>query len=101
MTTSPDQAAEFSDRLRALGADAIELPVISIQAPQDPAPLDQAIERLASYDWLIFTSVNGVRFFLDRLDALAARSTVIEGAASAPSARQRGEQSKICTLKWI
>jgi uroporphyrinogen III methyltransferase/synthase len=68
VTRSSDQAAEFSERLRSLGADAIELPVISIQPPEDPAPLDQAIERLASYDWLIFTSVNGVRFFLDRLD---------------------------------
>jgi len=68
VTRSSDQAAEFSERLRALGADAIELPVISIQPPLDTSPLNQAVERLASYDWLIFTSVNGVRFFLDRLD---------------------------------
>jgi uroporphyrinogen III methyltransferase/synthase len=68
VTRSSDQAAEFSERLRALGADAIELPVISIKPPEDPAPVDQAIERLSSYDWLIFTSVNGVRFFLERLD---------------------------------
>ncbi len=58
----------MSDRLRALGADAIELPVISLESPADPAPLDRAIDNLASYDWLIFTSVNGVRFFLNRLD---------------------------------
>ena len=68
VTRAPDQAAELSEKLRTLGADAIELPVISIGPPQDPAPLDQAIERLATYDWLIFTSVNGVRFFLERLD---------------------------------
>jgi len=68
VTRAADQAAQLSDRLRALGADAIELPVISLEAPADPAPLDRAIENLASYDWLIFTSVNGVRFFLNRLD---------------------------------
>ena len=68
VTRAADQAAELSERLRALGADAIELPVISLEPPADPAPLDRAIENLASYDWLIFTSVNGVRFFLDRLD---------------------------------
>ena len=68
VTRAQDQAAEFSERLRALGAEAIELPVISIQPPEDPVPLDRAIEQLGSYDWLIFTSVNGVRFFLDRLD---------------------------------
>ena len=68
VTRAPDQASEFSERLRSLGAEAIELPVISIQPPTDPTPLDRAIERLPEYDWLIFTSVNGVRFFMDRLD---------------------------------
>ncbi|HYL37213.1 MAG TPA: uroporphyrinogen-III C-methyltransferase [Bryobacteraceae bacterium] len=68
VTRAPDQAAELSDRLRALGADALELPVISIQPPADPGPLDRAIACLDSYDWLIFTSVNGVRFFLERMD---------------------------------
>ncbi len=68
VTRAPDQAAEFSERLRSLGADAIELPVISIQPAVDAAPLDQAIERLSDYDWLIFTSVNGVRFFMESLD---------------------------------
>ena len=68
VTRAAEQAAELTDRLTALGADAIELPVIGIAPAQDPAPLDNAIAELASYDWLIFTSVNGVRFFLDRLD---------------------------------
>ncbi|HEX5228743.1 MAG TPA: uroporphyrinogen-III synthase, partial [Bryobacteraceae bacterium] len=68
ITRAADQAAEFSDRLRSLGADAIELPVIALEAPADPAPLDHALANLATYDWLVFTSVNGVRFFLDRLD---------------------------------
>ena len=68
VTRAADQAGEFSDRLRALGAEPLELPVIALEPPWDPAPLDRAIENLQSYDWLIFTSVNGVRFFLDRLD---------------------------------
>jgi len=68
VTRAQDQAGELSGRLRSLGADAIELPVISIQPPEDSAPLDLAIAHLADYDWLIFTSVNGVRFFLEHLD---------------------------------
>jgi uroporphyrinogen III methyltransferase/synthase len=68
VTRAPEQAADFAARLRALGAQAIELPVISLEPPSDPAPLDAAIANLSAYDWLIFTSVNGVRFFLDRLD---------------------------------
>jgi uroporphyrinogen III methyltransferase/synthase len=68
VTRAADQAGELSDRLRALGADPQELPVIALEPSADPAPLDRAIENLAIYDWLIFTSVNGVRFFMDRLD---------------------------------
>lgn len=68
VTRASDQAAEFSAKLRALGADVAELPVILIEAPADCGPIDQAIDRLHEYDWLIFTSVNGVRFFIDRLD---------------------------------
>ncbi len=69
VTRAEEQAGEFADKLRALGADAIELPVIEMAPAPDYAPLDAAIERLDEFDWLIFTSVNGVRFFLERLDA--------------------------------
>ena len=68
VTRAADQAVELSDRLHALGADAIELPVIALEPAADPVPLDRAIGQLSHYDWLIFTSVNGVRFFLDVLD---------------------------------
>jgi uroporphyrinogen III methyltransferase/synthase len=46
----------------------IELPTIEIRPASDYAPLDRAISTLSCYDWLIFTSANGVRFFIDRLD---------------------------------
>jgi uroporphyrinogen III methyltransferase / synthase len=68
VTRAAEQAQELSDRLHALGADAIELPVIALEPAADPEPLDRAIGQLSHYDWLIFTSVNGVRFFLDVLD---------------------------------
>jgi uroporphyrinogen III methyltransferase/synthase len=68
VTRASGQAGQLSSRLEALGANVIEIPTIEIRPPADPAPLDNAIARLGSYDWLIFTSANGVRFFLDRLD---------------------------------
>jgi uroporphyrinogen III methyltransferase/synthase len=68
VTRARGQADLLSAKLRALGADAIEAPAIEIVPPADPAPLDRAIAGLASYDWLIFTSANGVRYFVDRLD---------------------------------
>ena len=71
VTRAREQAPELSEKLRALGADVIEYPVIELQPPADTGPLDRAIQNLAGYDWLIFTSVNGVRYFMDRLDASA------------------------------
>ncbi|MBV9743857.1 MAG: uroporphyrinogen-III synthase, partial [Acidobacteriia bacterium] len=68
VTRAKGQAESLSERLRALGAEAIELPTIEIRPAADYAPLDRAIASLACYDWLIFTSANGVRFFIDRLD---------------------------------
>jgi uroporphyrinogen III methyltransferase / synthase len=71
VTRARGQADALSSRLRALGAEAIEAPTIEIGPPADAGPLDRAIAELASYDWLIFTSANGVRFFVDRLDRSA------------------------------
>jgi uroporphyrinogen III methyltransferase / synthase len=71
ITRAPGQAPELRGKLESLGADVVELPVISLEPPANPAPLDTAIARLAEYDWLIFTSANGVRFFMDRLDRSA------------------------------
>jgi len=61
------QAAETVHRLRALGATVISQPAIAVGPPADPAPLDAALARLESYDWLVFSSANGVRFFVERL----------------------------------
>jgi uroporphyrinogen III methyltransferase / synthase len=68
VTRAKGQAGALSARLTALGANAIELPTIEIVPALDYGPLDSAIADLASCDWLIFTSANGVRFFMDRLD---------------------------------
>jgi uroporphyrinogen III methyltransferase/synthase len=71
VTRAREQADALASRLEGLGACVIELPAIEIQPPADPEPLDRAIGELASYDWLIFTSANGVRYFLERLDRSA------------------------------
>jgi len=68
ITRAREQAGTLALRLRALGADAVELPSIEIRPTEDYSALDSAIANLGVYDWLIFTSANGVRFFLDRLD---------------------------------
>ncbi len=63
------QSPNTAYKLMALGAETIEYPTIEIAPPLSYDALDQAIAKLESYDWLIFTSVNGVRAFADRLAA--------------------------------
>jgi uroporphyrinogen III methyltransferase/synthase len=68
ITRDRSQAGELGAKLHALGAGVIQVPVIEICPPLDPEPLDRAIAELETYDWLIFTSANGVRYFLERLN---------------------------------
>jgi uroporphyrinogen III methyltransferase/synthase len=69
VTRDRRQAAEFADPLEELGAEVLTCPVIQIQPPSDSTPLDRALLELHGYDWLIFTSANGVKYFAERLDA--------------------------------
>jgi len=67
VTRSREQASDLSRRIEELGGEAFEFPTIAIAEPDDFAPLDAAIGQADSYDWLIFTSVNGVDAFFARL----------------------------------
>ncbi|HEX8996318.1 MAG TPA: uroporphyrinogen-III synthase [Ktedonobacterales bacterium] len=69
ITRPREQAAALAERLEALGARVSLLSSISIAPVEDYSLLDAAIGRLSGYDWLVFTSVNGVRAFADRLAA--------------------------------
>ena len=78
----------LSEKLRALGAVTIELPTIAIFPPTDKSLLDRSIKRLSEYDWVIFTSVHGVRFFSKRMAALgepADRLREVKVAAIGPA----------------
>lgn len=67
VTRAREQAADLCEKIEALGGKAPAYPTISIAAPHDYAPLDQAISELKNYHWVIFTSVNGVLAFFQRL----------------------------------
>ncbi len=70
VTRKGDQAEAMIDRLQELGAEPFFFPVIKTIAPDDWSPLDNALNNLSQYQGLIFTSVNGVRFFAERLKAV-------------------------------
>ena len=69
VTRARAQAGRMSALLAEAGADAVEIPAIEITAPDSSAPLDAALDRLGEYDWVVFTSVNGVERFVAALDA--------------------------------
>ena len=66
VTRAAHQAGKLSERLRALGAEPVEVPVLEIRPPAGHDAIDLALRRLDSYDWLILTSANTVRAFAER-----------------------------------
>ena len=67
VTRPKRQASELSDLVAAYGGEAVECPTIEIASPEDTGPLDRALDRLSTYQWLIFTSVNGIGPFMSAL----------------------------------
>jgi uroporphyrinogen-III synthase len=66
VTRGIEQARELKERLERLGASVLLLPAVSFSEPADTTELDSAIGSLETYDWLLFTSANAVRFFANR-----------------------------------
>ena len=67
VTRSREQASDFSVLLEKYGAEPIEFPTIETVPPKDWKEIDRAIKNLPKYDWAIFTSINGVKYFIERL----------------------------------
>ncbi len=67
VTRPRDQAASLRQLLEELGAEVLIQPAIEISEPADWGPVDAALARLDRFDWLVFSSGNGVRSLLDRL----------------------------------
>ena len=67
VTRPLDEAVRIAPGLESLGAEVLLAPTVQILPVADSGPLDDAIGRLPEFEWLVFTSGNGVRFFLERL----------------------------------
>ncbi len=97
VTRARQQASDLVARLAQLGAECLEVPTIEIVPPDDWGPLDRAVTQLERYDWIVFTSVNGVSFFFERLfaagrdaRALGGLRTAVIGPATARRLREYG-----------
>lgn len=72
VTRPKELISTMSERLRTLGAEVLEIPAIATVPYRENAALDDALGRLASYNWVVFTSPSGVRIFFDALKNSAA-----------------------------
>lgn len=95
VSRAKEQAGVLSAELRALGATVLEIPFIEIRKPKSFTPLDGALKSAASYDWLILTSVNGVKALFERLEKLkvdAAALRMVKIAAIGPATKSAIEK---------
>ncbi len=88
--TRPEaDARTFADRLRARGADPIMAPAIEIEFT-DPVELGDALERIGEFDWIVFTSRNGVRAVYRMIDSIAGPKVAVIGPATAEALAVHG-----------
>jgi uroporphyrinogen-III synthase len=99
ITRSPEQSGVLTHELKGSGATVISLPFVEFRLPSDTGALDSALARLSEFDWVAFTSPNGVRFFCQRLRELGREPSELPaplplvaaiGAATAGAATKEG-----------
>ena len=99
VTRAPEQSGELIRQLEELGAEVLHLPVVRYEPPLDSGPLERAVADLASFDWLILTSQNAVRFFTETVRGKFGMSldsgvplprVAAVGPATAAAAREAG-----------
>jgi uroporphyrinogen-III synthase len=110
-TRTHEQAGTFSSQLSVLGATPVEFPAIRIVAPEDGEALDNALKRLCEtdwYDWLVFTSANGVQICFERLNKLGYNVESIGevriaaiGPATARTLRKYGARVDLVPVTYI
>jgi len=107
ITRPRERARRLAERLRSLGAEPIEFPTVRIEAAE-PGPLDDAVQGLERYDWIVFTSANGVEAFWTRLAAagkdaraLARRKVAAIGPVTAQALRERGVEPALVPGEYV
>ncbi len=108
VTRAREQASTLAAQLQELGACVVQFPTIQIQPLDDDEPIEQAILGLGHHDWLIFTSVNGVKHFWRVLDAMGLDSRVLSGCevaaigpATAEALQARGIRPDFVPEKYV
>lgn len=79
VTRAQEQAGPLVERIQAAGGEAYLFPVIQFGPPASWAPVDEAIEQIHRYQWLVITSPNGARWFMGRLQATGRDASQLAG----------------------
>ena len=99
VTRAPEQSAELISALETLGADVLLLSTVEFASPEDSSSLDSALAELSTFDWILFTSQNAVRFFASRFTPLSAPAQVavrqpenLQAAAVGPATAEAAQK---------
>lgn len=107
VTRPLEQARRLVEVLRELGAEPLSCPTIRIADPADPAPLRRAVESLDEYDWVVFTSANGVERFWRELESQSGPGFPAEtrlaaiGPATAEALKMRGFSPELVPEEYV
>lgn len=109
LVTRPiQQSRTLSEKLRRLGATPVELPTIEIVPVEDTDSLDRALQSLGEYDWVIFTSVQGVNSALERMSELKIEYKMLQkvkvatiGPATASALYQAGRKPDYIPAEYL
>jgi uroporphyrinogen III methyltransferase/synthase len=108
VTRSASQQAGLADPLIALGATVVALPTIDFAPPESPERVAAAVAALHTYDWVLFTSTNGVDRFLDAVDAEGRGVQIFNtvkvacvGSATARRLAARGVQAHLTPESYV
>ena len=108
VTRPARQARGMMERLRALGAEPIAFPTIRIADAADPGPLLEAARRAGEFEWVVFTSVNGVSRFWEALEAVGRGGAAVRharfaciGPATADALAERGYRAELVPRRYV
>jgi uroporphyrinogen III methyltransferase/synthase len=108
ITRPRNQSKSFADALTKVGFEPVFFPVIEIRPFEENVALDRAIAKLECYDWVVFTSVNGVDAFFARMDAAQQKELLPEnvkvsaiGPKTAQSLRMRGIEPSFVPEEYV
>jgi uroporphyrinogen III methyltransferase/synthase len=107
LTRARAQSEETVTMLEARGAKCLIFPVIEIHAPRDAQPFERAVASLSAYEWIVFTSVNGVRATLEEVarqkiaDAFSKNKIAVVGSATARALEDVGVHPTLVAKEFV